>query len=104
MITVTQSVAPCVLHKTHSPVTVINELHHPFPQAWQKQLWGEVLDDRTVSLCATGHNNVHAAISYYEKHNKFPDWCVGATRDLAEEAFILYDKAWAEDAVGRNMG
>jgi hypothetical protein len=77
-------------------VTIVNELHHPFPQEWQKELWGEVRDDRRVSLCATGHNNVHAAIAYYEKNKKFPAWCVGATRDLAERAFALYEAAKTE--------
>lgn len=86
---VSQEQAPCVLHKSHTPVTIVNELHHPFPQAWQKALWGEVRDDTTVSICATGHNNVHAAIAYYEKYKKYPEWCVGATRDLAEQAVTL---------------
>lgn len=78
---------PCVLHAEHRPVTIVNELHHPFPQEWQKKLWGKVRDNRMVSLCATGHNNVHAAISFYEKNGKFPDWCVGKTRELAQTAF-----------------
>ena len=84
---ISQALAPCVLHAVHSPITVVNELHHPFPQAWQKRLWGEVRDDHTVSVCATGHNNVHAAIAYKEKNGKFPDWCVGATREMAQRAF-----------------
>jgi hypothetical protein len=78
---------PCVLHLEHRPVTIVNELHHPFPQEWQKELWGEVRDSRRVSLCATGHNNVHAAIRYYQSKGKFPVWCVGKTRDLAQTAF-----------------
>lgn len=90
---IAQEAVPCVLHASHSPVTIVNELHHPFPQAWQKKLWGEVRDDETVSLCATGHNNVHAAITYFEKNKKFPDWCVGKTRDLAEEAFTRLESA-----------
>jgi hypothetical protein len=96
----TQEDSPCVLHKTHTPVTVVNELHHPFPQEWQKELWGEVRDNRRVSLCATGHNNVHAAIENYKKTNKFPDWCVGATRDLAELAFSRYEEAKKENNNG----
>jgi hypothetical protein len=84
-----QQAAPCVLHKTHAPITVVNELHHPFPQEWQKEIWGKVNDNRTVSLCATGHNNVHAAITYFEKNKKFPEWCIGATRELAQRAFDL---------------
>lgn len=82
-----QTAEPCVLHAEHRPVTIVNELHHPFPQEWQKALWGEVRDDRRVSLCATGHNNVHAAITYFEKNGEFPGWCVGKTRELAKTAF-----------------
>lgn len=79
----------CVLHSLHSPVTVVNERHHPFPQEWQRKIWGKVLDNRTEPLCATGHNNVHAAINYYIKQGAWPRWCVGATRDLGEQAFAL---------------
>lgn len=85
--TITQDEAPCYLHKSHSPITVINEEHHPFPQAWQKNLWGEVRDDRTVPLCATGHNTVHYALLKFEQTGKWPDWCVGSTRDLCELAY-----------------
>jgi aminopeptidase C len=89
---VSQYAEPCVLHKTHSPITVINERHHPFPQAWQIDLWGDVRDSRTVAVCATGHNSIHEAIRYHEQWNKFPDWCRGATRLLAQEAFDLRDE------------
>lgn len=91
--TVSQEDAPCVLHRHHSPVTIQNEYHHPFPQAWQKNLWGEVRDDRVVSVCATAHNSVHIAISELEKTGKIPLWCVGTTRDLVEEAFRLREEA-----------
>lgn len=91
--TVSQRDMPCALHSFHSPITVVNELHHPFPQAWQKDVWGEVRDSRVVSLCATGHNSVHKAINVFEETGKWPDWCVGATRDLAEQAFLLRNAA-----------
>lgn len=94
-VSVAQDSVPCVLHACHSPITVINELHHPFPQEWQKAIWGYVKDNRMVSLCATGHNNVHAAISYFEKNGVFPAWCVGKTRDLAQLAFTRRDEARA---------
>lgn len=90
---VSQEESPCVLHRTHKPISVINEMHHPFPQEWQKDVWGEVRDKRMVSLCATGHNTVHAAISYYLKHSEYPSWCIGKTRDLAERAFELKNEA-----------
>lgn len=92
---VSQDAAPCVLHAVHSPVTIVNELHHPFPQEWQKAIWGRVRDHRVVSLCATGHNSVHAAITHRTRHGVFPAWCVGKTRDLALSAFTLRDAALA---------
>lgn len=93
--TVSQADKPCVLHIWHSPVTVVNELHHPFPQAWQKKLWGEVRDDRVVSVCATSHNSVHYAITYFQAYGDWPGWCVGKTRDLAESAFTFLAEAEA---------
>lgn len=81
-----QDVKPCVLHTSHSPVTVINEMHHVFPQEWQNDIWGEVRDRTTASICSTSHNTIHAALRYYDKNGAFPTYCVGATRDMAADA------------------
>lgn len=93
---VTQDSNPCVLHKYHSPVTIINELHHPFPQAWQNKIWGKVKDHTTVSVDATTHNSIHFAIDYFENYKLWLPWCIGLTRDLAKQAFILRDIALKE--------
>lgn len=93
-----QTTRPCYLHRFHSPLTVVNEEHHPHPQEWQKALWGKVKDNRTVSLCATGHNTVHYCIDYFEKNGKYPLWCRGATRALVQRAFILQALAEASTA------
>lgn len=85
--------APCGLHTFHSPITVQNELHHPFSQYLQRRVWGEVRDHRLVSLCGTGHNTVHVALRYFEKFHMWPDWCVGRTRDLAAYGWGLYGEA-----------
>lgn len=89
---------PCVLHDYHRPLSVVNELHHPFPQEWQRELWGEVRDDRRVSICATGHNNVHAALSWHAAYGEWPRWCVGNTRDLCELALFRLAEAQAGTA------
>ncbi len=86
---VSQADEPCVIHAYHRPVTVVNELHHPFPQGWQREVWGEVRDTRTVSVCATGHNTIHAALRHWERYGNFPDYCIGRTRDLVEEAVMM---------------
>lgn len=86
VMSVSQDVRPCELHAFHSPVTVVNELHHAFPQEWQNDLWGEIRDKTLVSVCSTSHNTVHAALRYYDKTGTWPDYCIGRTRDLAQYA------------------
>jgi len=81
---------PCVLHLYHSPVSIVNELHHVLPLYLQKQLQLRVPDKTVVPLCGTGHSNVHAAITAYFKTGFWPAWCVGKTRDLAERAVFMY--------------
>lgn len=93
--TIKQEVAPCVLHKDHTPITVINELHHVFPKEWQNDIWGEVRDNTRVSICSTSHNSVHEALRIYERDGEWPGWCRGATRDLAEQAIIRRNAAQA---------
>ncbi|MDP9475236.1 MAG: hypothetical protein M3R38_06000 [Actinomycetota bacterium] len=54
--------APCRCVGAHVPKAATVELHHPYPQFAQKERYGRVVDDRTVPLCGTAHNNVHEAI------------------------------------------
>lgn len=77
-----------MLHSTHSPITVLNELHHIFPQEWQRDIWGEVRDQRKASICATAHNSIHVALRAYDRGEGWPAWCVGKTRDLAMLAIV----------------
>jgi hypothetical protein len=87
--------APCVLHKYHEPVTVLNELHHVFPQYLQESVWGKGItpDQEKRPICATSHNSVHVAITGYLKTGVWPRWCVGKTRDLCEEAIARLNAA-----------
>lgn len=88
--TITSDKAPCVLHETHSPVTIINELHHPIPQTWQEHKWGEVRLG-PVPVCATGHNTFHEALRRVINHGEhMPRWCVGKTRHMVEFAVAWY--------------
>lgn len=67
------STVGCQIHKEHSPANLTAELHHAIPVAWQLH-WqptvapfpgrdpdgrGELWDARTVTICPTGHRNVH---------------------------------------------
>jgi hypothetical protein len=84
---------PCELHTFHSPVTVYNEQHHVFPEYLQKRVWGKTLDQTKVSICATGHNTVHGAITNYLDKGVWPDYAKGKTLALAKEAVKRYQEA-----------
>jgi len=59
------------VHRAHAPTPTYAELHHVIPRAWQafwtppvapyagtyagQKLW----DARTITICRTGHGNVH---------------------------------------------
>lgn len=90
---VSQELEPCVLHSSHSPITVFNERHHVFPEYLQKRVWGETRDKEVQSVCSTGHNTVHGAITYYLDKAAWPAYAVGKTREMAAEAVKRYKEA-----------
>lgn len=90
---VKQEEEACVLHDYHSPVTVINERHHPLPVAVQMAAWGEVRDRRTEVVCSTGHNSVHYAYDKVMRGEPMPKWCVGRTRDMVDAMVDLTKEA-----------
>ena len=96
---VTQHDRPCEVHKYHSPITVINELHHIFPQEKQKRVWGEVRDNREVSLCGTGHNTVTQSWLYHDKHLEWPEWCIGESRLICNLGWDRYVAACKEAGI-----
>lgn len=52
------TVAPCEVHKSHTPRSHINEKHHIWPQG----KGGPTVPENLVVVCATGHNNIHRAM------------------------------------------
>lgn len=93
---VTQAARPCEIHHTHSPITVINELHHVFPQELQREIWGETRDQRVVSVCATGHNTITYAWQQFRKTGRWPSWLVGTSREVCELGWQRYLEAKAQ--------
>lgn len=88
-----QAIAPCSVHSAHTPVTVINELHHIFPEYMQRRVWGMTKDQRKVSICATGHSSVHYGLEQFLRYGTWPRVIVGSTRELAELAITRYKEA-----------
>jgi hypothetical protein len=58
-----QTRSPCTVHKRHSPRSHINEIHH----VWPRGDGGPDTAANKVTICATGHNNVHDLINRYRK-------------------------------------
>jgi hypothetical protein len=54
--------AGCVLHRIHLPRPVRTHKHHVFPKYLQIRKYGQIRDKELVYVCATGHDDVHAAI------------------------------------------
>lgn len=99
--TVDAKVAPCILHKVHAPIAIRNEKHFVFPVYLQDRLYEDVADARSardpewISVCATGHRNLHLAIDYFLEYFVWPDWCVAETRVWALVAVSRYFDAKA---------
>lgn len=87
---------PCELHDYHSPVTVINEHHHIFPQELQRKLWGETRDQRVVTVCSTGHNTITYGWQQFLKDYDWPEWLRGRSRIICELGWQRYLDACKE--------
>ena len=52
----------CRCVKAHSPKPLVVEEHHLYPQSLQRRRHGKLVDRQTVTLCSSGHRNVHKAL------------------------------------------
>jgi hypothetical protein len=64
--------APCQVHNQHAPTTHINEVHH----VWPLGAGGPDVPENKVTVCATGHNNIHDLLSKWLKVGGDPGWDV----------------------------
>jgi hypothetical protein len=62
----------CLVHKVHSPNTIVNEKHH----IWPKGNGGPTVPENLVVVCATGHNSIHALLHYFVKLKGDVPWDV----------------------------
>lgn len=73
---------PCAVHLTHSPRDHVPEVHHIWPQG----MGGPDTARNRVSICATGHNNVHHLLALWVKTGGEPPWSVRRSYTPAERA------------------
>lgn len=67
----TVAFSTCALHAVHIPESLVAHMHHTFPKYLQARAYGLTeeqmihdprFDGTLVSLCPTGHDNVHELI------------------------------------------
>lgn len=51
----------CYLHLSHSPAPLNAAVHHVLPKSWG----GPDTLDNKVTLCPTGHENVHTVLNWF---------------------------------------
>jgi hypothetical protein len=79
----------CVAHSTHTPIPWRLEKHHVLLLAWTKLLGQR--PSRTVPICPTGHDQIHAAISQLVTGNDELPHRLGPIRPFVEEAMAFFD-------------
>lgn len=50
---------PCELVKYHAPIPTLTEGHHIHPVFLQNRLYGHIVDNELMYLCANCHDSVH---------------------------------------------
>lgn len=50
---------PCEVHNSHVPTSHVNEVHH----IWPRGRGGPNVAENRVTVCATGHNNIHQLLN-----------------------------------------
>lgn len=78
----------CQIHRYHSPHVAETEIHHVVPLAWG----GPADAANQVSLCPTGHRNVHELLGEFSAFGGPPPWEVlrafsAAERELARRGW-----------------
>lgn len=81
--------AICQGHAYHSPRPQHLDSHHVIPSAWD----GPDVRSNLVSLCPTGHRNVHYLLDSYVRAHGEPSWVVRRSFGPGERA--LAARAWA---------
>jgi HNH endonuclease len=99
---ITRTESPCTVHRTHSPRSHTNHVHHIMP----KEFGGPTLVGNLVVVCPTGHYNIHSLLDEYLKANGNPagDVLRGYTygeRGTALEGYNRITNGWQDYPPGR---
>lgn len=84
----------CKVHAYHSPRQEYCQRHHILPLSWGGKSEGTNL----ISICPTGHANIHYLLDQYEEHDGTPPWDILRSfgpkeRKLAELGWKRYLKS-----------
>lgn len=87
-------IAPCILHTSHGPKPWLNDLHHVILESWTVHL--HLPQSRKVSLCPTGHVNLHVALRNRIAGRPNDYHVSPALRALVDEAMTFYTEHQAD--------
>lgn len=82
--------APCTVHRYHSPHVAGCDVHHILPRSWG----GPTVRSNLVTICPSGHRNIHELLAEYVRVKGTPPWDVLEGWGPAERA--LAAKGWAD--------
>jgi hypothetical protein len=63
---------PCEVHLTHTPHMALGDEHH----VWPKGLGGPDIPSNIVTVCPTGHRNIHQLLEEFALYKGVPPWDV----------------------------
>ena len=81
---------PCTVHNSHYPRSHINEIHH----VWPLGHGGPDVAANKVTICATGHNNVHQLLDAWLHAKGDPGWPVRRGYAQGEQALARLGYEW----------
>ncbi len=80
----------CQIHKYHSPLPMQQNVHHILPLSWR----GPDVASNKVTVCPSGHRNIHVLLDYYVHAQGLPPWTKREHFGVTERA--LAQRAWDE--------
>ena len=76
----------CQVHKYHSPHISMPDVHH----IWPKSEGGPDIEANRITVCPTGHRNIHELLSLFHKNDGKVSWPIMSHYGSAERFYAQY--------------
>lgn len=82
----------CYLHQTHSPEPLNTAIHHVVPKSWG----GTDIAANKVTICPTGHENVHTVLNWFVKYGGPEMVAYDLKKRVGSTTWALSVRAWED--------